>query len=290
MALLAVASQCHPSELLHVLHFNHQSREGNKEDEKLVQNFCSKLNIPCTIKCLNKAKTSQNLEQYWRTERQEYSIKLATEIKVDRILTAHHATDLVETMIFRLAKGCGVGGLSPFDRSTKPFWSLPKTDLIEYAQDHKLTWHEDPSNDDTHHQRNLIRHQVLPQLRKITPNLEKVFVSESIIFGEIDAYLKDQIAKIKDQKSDNCYLVSDICSLPKALQREILRSITKKTPSFDEMEDFFKWIENEPQGGSQKDLGGTRFSVQAGLLKWIGRGFSQTLIGSRPNTPYPLNF
>jgi tRNA(Ile)-lysidine synthase len=44
---------------------------------------------------------------------------------------------------------------------------------LNYAKNEDLKWNEDQSNDSDHYQRNLIRNQVIPVLRKINPSLEE---------------------------------------------------------------------------------------------------------------------
>ena len=180
-------------------------------------------------------------------------------------MTAHHATDLVETMIFRLTKGCGPNGLSPFEINTKPFWQIPKIELITYAKANKLKWNEDMTNKEIVHERNLIRHNVIPELRKITPNLEQVFVRESKIFAGISDYLAQEVRQKADKKSIS---LEKFLKLPLALQTELLREISQKITSTSEINDCLKWLKNEPDGNSQKFIGGTELSLIKGEIIW----------------------
>jgi len=258
--LLEVASKVLPVEKITVLHINHKTRADCDKDETLVQNICSTKNITCVVKKLSTPNSAKNKEASWRQQRQKLSAQVAKEVGATRILTAHHATDLVETMIFRLTKGCGVKGLSPFDTSTKPFWKIPKTDLIAYAQEKNLKWHEDESNDDPTYQRNLIRHEVLPALRRITPNLEKVFVRESLNFAEIQEYID-----LQTQTSTPLELTKFV-TWPIILQKNFLRQVAKTTVSSNDIDDCLKWLKNNPSGNSQKSLGKTSLKILSGKI------------------------
>ena len=75
-------------------------------------------------------------------------------------------------------RGSGLAGLSgmPALREAKdsihiwrPFLELRRQDLEVYAKENKLTWIEDPSNQDESYRRNAIRKTLLPQLEKIQP-------------------------------------------------------------------------------------------------------------------------
>lgn len=270
MALLDIATKVINSKNIAVFHLDHGVRTNSHEDLKFVQNICSIKDIKFYSNKLSSSNTSSpgqgrlgGVETIWRKSRQKLSTKAAKDFGAKTILTAHHATDLVETMIFRLTKGCGVSGLSPFDKTTKPFWDIPKSELIDYAKENKLEWREDSSNQDTDFQRNLIRQNILPQLRKITPNLEKVFVKESIIFEEVHDFLNKQIPQNKNKIS-----LSDFLSLHPILQKNLLRKIAKKTPSFNEIEDCLKWLLKSPPGGSQKEIGKNKIRLEKGNLIW----------------------
>jgi len=268
MVLLDVASKCLDKDLLAVFHLNHNVRPESQADLNFVQKICSKGGIKFYSEKLNpvpKEESGQfrSQEAAWRDSRKKRSQKAADDFGAVRILTAHHATDLVETMIFRLTKGAGPSGLSPFDVTTKPFWQIPKTDLIAYAKANSLDWREDESNQETKHQRNLIRHQVLPVLRQITPNLEKVFVQESALFSEVDTFLNASIPP-----TDQPFPLTDFLQLPSIVQRTWLRTISGGTPSQSEIEDSLKWLHGNPEGNSRKQVGQAKLTIKGQKIHW----------------------
>ncbi len=264
IVLLNVATKICDKKLIEVLHFNHNVRKNSVHDFSLVENLCKKLKVKFHGEILPLIKKSDQ-ENQWRKLRQKISRDLTNKIKTKRILTAHHATDLVETMIFRLTKGCGPNGLSPFDLGTKPFWQVPKSELINYAKLNNLIWNEDETNKKLVHIRNLMRHKVLPELRKITPNLEKIFVREAEIFAGITEFLNQEISEKVAKKE---ILLHDFLKLPFALQTELLRKISREIPSMSEISDCLKWLQNEPQGSSQKKIGGTKLELIKNKIRW----------------------
>ena len=46
----------------------------------------------------------------------------------------------------------------------RPLLSYSRAQLADYAQQHQLTWQEDPSNQQLHWRRNVVRHQLLPAI------------------------------------------------------------------------------------------------------------------------------
>jgi tRNA(Ile)-lysidine synthase len=264
IVLLNVATKVCDKKLIEVLHFNHNSRKNCVQDFKFVENLCKEYKVKFHGEILPVIKKSDQ-ENQWRKLRQKISRDLAEEIGAMRILTAHHATDLVETMIFRLTKGCGPSGLSPFELGKKPFWQVPKSNLINYAKSNNLEWNEDESNKKSIHSRNLIRHKVLPELRKITPSLEKVFVRESQIFAGITEYLNQEVREKSAKKE---IPLSEFLKLPFILQAELLREISREIPSMSEIEDCLKWLKKDPPGGSVKSIGGTQLKLVKGVIIW----------------------
>ena len=281
MVLLHVAQQVVASEQLTVLHINHNARDEAEEDANFVQNYCSKNNIKlhiASLPLLGGAGEGPNQEQKWRESRMKISQQVAKDIGAACVLTAHHATDLAETMIFRLTKGCGPSGLSPFDTSTKPFWQVPKTVLIDYAKQHLLEWREDVTNQDVRAERNRIRHEVLPALRHITPNLEKVFVREAQTFVQINDFLKVAVSSpcwgeleggwLTESLKNKAVPLKDFLELPAILQKEFLRHIATQTPSQAELDNGLQWLLNNPAGKSQKQIGGTKLTIVQQSICW----------------------
>lgn len=93
------------------------------------------------------------------------------------LLTAHHLNDQAETLLFRALRGAGVLGLSAM-RSVRqqgaglllrPLLQLSRAQLERYAEQHQLTWVDDPSNQSLDYDRNYLRQQVLPLLQARWP-------------------------------------------------------------------------------------------------------------------------
>lgn len=87
------------------------------------------------------------------------------------IALAHHQDDQAETVLLRLLRGSGDGlaamrPLRAFGRGWlwRPLLDVPRDRLHAYAQSRGLTWLEDPSNAGEIHDRNFLRHRILPAL------------------------------------------------------------------------------------------------------------------------------
>lgn len=267
MVLLDVASKALPADTIAVFHLHHGVREQADVESQFVQEYCSKKGIQFYGYRIDNV-PEKDRENYWRKERKRLSAQAMQDFGAKCILTAHHATDLVETMIFRVVKGAGIEGMTPFDISTKPFWNIPKSEILSYAKAHNLEYFEDETNGDTDYERNNIRHNVIPHLRRITPNLEKVFVNEFQIFDEVRDFMDAELQNRCHQAFESASIELQVfLNLPLALQRAFLRYITHKT-SFSDIEDCLRWLQNGPQGNSEKQLGTSILSIQKNVLYW----------------------
>src|SRR5690606_28944200 len=83
---------------------------------------------------------------------------------------------------------------------------MAKDDLYDYLVENRLAWREDASNETTKYQRNLLRHEVVPVLKKLNPNLEETIfqTSERIrgaeaIFGRYVSEVKNRALKETDE-------------------------------------------------------------------------------------------
>ncbi|MCA1780392.1 MAG: tRNA lysidine(34) synthetase TilS, partial [Xanthomonadaceae bacterium] len=95
----------------------------------------------------------------------------------DHLLTAHHADDQVETLLLRLLRGSGPGGLAamrPLRRFgpgwlARPLLHWSRERILSYLTQHRLDYQMDPSNQDLSMDRNYLRHQVLPVIKQRWP-------------------------------------------------------------------------------------------------------------------------
>ena len=99
--------------------------------------------------------------------------------KGDYCAVAHHRDDQAETVLYRLLRGSGVEGLAgmaplrPLGRAQlwRPLLGLPRSLLRDYARQHRISWIEDPQNQDQRYSRVWLRRELLPQLERRFPEV-----------------------------------------------------------------------------------------------------------------------
>ena len=179
MALLYMLTK-QPGVKIVVAHFNHGIRGDSYKDELLVEQAAGdyglvfessqgKLGVACSEDAARKAR---------------YAFLEDTRLKhaADKIITAHHQDDLIETAFINLLRGTGRRGLSSITANPavlRPFMSVSKLQIIEYARGNNLLWREDISNTSEKYLRNNLRANVLNKLtntqrQKLLINLDKV--------------------------------------------------------------------------------------------------------------------
>ena len=103
---------------------------------------------------------------------------LAAELAVgERLLTAHHRDDQLETVLIQLLRGAGVAGLAAMPARARlgagwqlrPLLDVDRATLRAYADSHAVAWHEDPMNEALRFDRGWLRARVLPAIQEHWP-------------------------------------------------------------------------------------------------------------------------
>ncbi len=165
-------------ELITLLHFDHQWRkESGTIEKKAVQKLAKELGVgfvSVKLKTPRQKSLSKNLEEDARLKRNEYySNQTGNGKKFALVLTAHHADDVVETLVWRFFRGelfdQNEGILFQDNNVLRPFLKVTKEELYEYARAEKVPFHEDPTNSTTGQMRAFFRRELKPLLLKQFP-------------------------------------------------------------------------------------------------------------------------
>ncbi|MBV6822479.1 tRNA lysidine(34) synthetase TilS [Pseudomonas sp. PD9R] len=164
------------------------------------QAVCESLGVPLQIARVQ-VQPGASLERAARDARYAAFIEA---IQADEVLlTAQHRDDQAETLLFRLLRGAGVRGLSGMPRQRplgkgcllRPLLDVTRAELEAYAATHRLSWIEDPSNQDRHFSRNYLRHQVLPLLTARWPQAMATMARSATHLSEAQGLL-DELAQL----------------------------------------------------------------------------------------------
>lgn len=96
-------------------------------------------------------------------------------IGADRILTAHHRDDQIETVLLRIAGGSGIAGLQGIHRRRgailRPLLDVERSTLDAFVAARGIVPLADPTNFDLTMERNRVRHRLWPFLARQEPGL-----------------------------------------------------------------------------------------------------------------------
>jgi tRNA(Ile)-lysidine synthase len=160
------------------VHFNHHLRLEADADEQFVRELCESLKIPCKF---GKAEAKQietapgeGIEESARRLRYDFFRRAAGRLGARYVVTAHTADDQAETILHRILRGTGIGGLSGMARTRplghavliRPLLNFRRADIERYLADLGQPFRRDASNFDCRYTRNRIRHELLPLLTK----------------------------------------------------------------------------------------------------------------------------
>lgn len=202
-----------------VAHFDHGIREDSADDAKFVAEIAKKYNLEFELGIGNLGKDTS--EATARDARYKFLREVKTKYNAEKIITAHHQDDLLETMIINIIRGTGPRGLSPMNNQPdilRPLINRRKIELIEYANENNLKWREDSTNNDEKYLRNYVRNNIMPKMNPATNKLLEINNNIEKIYFDIDSRIKTLLPKQN--------LLSRVWFLqfPYIVQKEIIRS------------------------------------------------------------------
>lgn len=284
-------------------HINHKLRKDADKDEKFVKEFSQntkneqKKSKPpdnasiifhlrtANIKFISQ-KSKQGLEETGRKIRYEFFKKLAEQYKTKFIITAHHADDNLETIIFNFARGAALQGLSGMQEIEfftekiqlfRPLLAFSKKQITEYLKFKKIKYREDKSNFDKKYSRNFIRHEIIPKLKKLNPNITETIAKNCSNIRETNIFMQETaktwIKKFSTYKKNKSikFAAKSFKNNPEAIKKIILLEAYKmligNTQNIEtiHLEEVIKIIDNNI-GKKEKKLGQTKVTIKKNTI------------------------
>jgi len=218
--------------------FNLRAEESHK-DEAFVLELAEALDVEVFIQNFDTeayAKAhKRSIQMAARELRYDWFKELAEQLQFDYILTAHHADDNLETFLINFTRGTGLNGLTGIpmikNNIVRPLLSFSRAQIETFAKKENILWREDASNASRKYLRNKLRHEVVPILKEINPQLLDSFQNTlvnlndtaDIVEESLDAFSKRAIQSI--DKFGITYKISEFKKVhnPKAYLYEIFK-------------------------------------------------------------------
>lgn len=154
-------------------HFDHRLRgRASTEDARFCARLAAALGVACETGQWHDAPADPN-EAEARAARRDFLEGVRRRHRAHWVWTGHHADDVAETLLMRLARGSGTAGLAaprPVQATgqgntvlrLRPLLLLRAAEIRAALQATGVRWREDASNASARFQRNRMRAEVMP--------------------------------------------------------------------------------------------------------------------------------
>ncbi len=222
---VVLAQLCHKLNFDFALAHCNFNLRGNESDadEDFVLDLGEQLNVEVFVQNFDTETYAEenkcSIQMAARELRYDWFSELAQQLNFDYILTAHHGDDNLETFLINFTRGTGLNGLTGIPEINgniaRPLLPFSRETIEAYAKSENIAWREDSSNSSRKYLRNKLRHEVIPILKEINPNVLDSFQNTLSNLKETEAIvnqsIKDFLSKaiLKEEGNTITYAVSE---------------------------------------------------------------------------------
>lgn len=251
--------------LLVAAHLNHnwRGRESELEKERCLE-FCEENDITFISDTLQEGIKASELVA--REMRYDFFKKCAEEFEADAILTAHTKSDNAETILYRIIKGTGLNGLEGIKevrelggfKVIRPILNFSRKDIEEYCIQNELYPNNDSSNSNTKYARNNIRHNIMPAIKVINPNIENSLITLAEIASGNNKVINELMENIEKQITvGDKWLTQNFLILNSAIKQHFVYKLLLNNdlePSFGKIQEVINFIAENQKSKTGKTL------------------------------------
>ena len=227
-----------------VAHVNHNTgRKGQFEEQKFVEEYAKKNSLVFETMTI-KEYGDDNFHNEARSIRYNYFNSLVKKYHAKYVFTAHHADDLIETILMRIVRGSTLKGYSGFSKTVKmsnyyiirPLIQVTKDEIYNYLNKNKIKYMQDSSNTKDVYTRNRFRKYIVPEFKKEDKMVHEKFYKFSKTLLEYNDYIERQVDKIyKKIVPDNVLNIEEFLKEDELIQKEIIYKMLEKNYQDDLM-------------------------------------------------------
>jgi tRNA(Ile)-lysidine synthase len=187
---------------------DHGLRDEAAGELALAARASQGLEVPFEVLSVEVA-AGANLQDRARRARHAALQRHASAIGAEAIALGHTADDRAETVLIRLLRGAGPRGLGAMPptsagvegniRLVRPLLSGRREDVLAHLRRHEVDFAEDPSNADRRFLRVRVRHEVLPLLEELSPNIVEHLCSLADMLSALDESPLDGLGRSQRQ-------------------------------------------------------------------------------------------
>jgi tRNA(Ile)-lysidine synthase len=238
MALLSLLAELRPvwNLTLTACYCHHGLRPAANEEASFVADWAGRLgcafvsqrlSLPLFLK-----KGGWSVQEAARVLRYQAFLDQMQNRQADRVALGHTADDLGEEVLIGLIRGAGLGGLAgiPIRRQAfvRPLLKTTREEILQYLREKNIPFKEDASNRDGRYLRARIRHHLLPELTRYSPNIMAQLNRTAWILREDEAFLQQCVHQ--EEKKVALYrgpsvrfLRNKLAALPQAISSRLIQ-------------------------------------------------------------------
>lgn len=250
-------------------HLHHGIRgEEADRDLKFARDFCRSLNIEFKYKKCDipkiAAENKISEETAGREERYRFFAELASEN--GKIATAHNKNDNAETIIHHMIRGSGINGICGIaakrDNIIRPLINTERSEIESYCKENGLAYVTDSTNSEIDYTRNRIRHCVMPEMRRINPQIISALCRMAELAESDNEYIEAEAEKAYEKYvtlKDGQAVYSMNKQLHKAVEKRVFIKMAETVGAkldFEKTEAIERLAENGKTGKSTDITGG----------------------------------
>lgn len=231
--LLHALAQAESLPPVHAVHIHHGLQTAADDWQQHCAQVCAQLDIPFSTHAVIVARSSRSsLEANARDARYARLFSLCHQQQAALVL-GQHQDDQLETFLLQAKRGsgpAGLAGMAPVQwrqqvATLRPLLDVSRSEIEGLANAAGLAWIEDGSNQDERHERNFLRHRVVPLLKQRWPAVAKTVSRSARLCAEQQALLEETSAEhLAAVSSGNILAIGKLVTLSAAWQRQVLRS------------------------------------------------------------------
>ncbi|MDM7273362.1 tRNA lysidine(34) synthetase TilS [Sulfurihydrogenibium azorense] len=247
-------------EKISLAHLNHSLREESDKDEEFCKDFGQKYDIPIFTKKVDvksvAKKEKKSIEEAGREERYKFFKEIMEKENFNKLATAHHLSDLVETLFLWFIQGNkkGLKGFKPNEENIiRPLYYIKKEELLEYCHKNDLPHVIDKSNFDKRYLRNKVRLDLIPIAKEINHSLEESLLRlsffQSLDEDFLEIYSKDILKSLQEKDYIDLNYLNTIHEAVK--YRVITNWIYEKTGIYPSYQNILNILKLLKMGGTK---------------------------------------
>ena len=301
-----------------LLHVNHGLRGGSAdEDEAFCRQLARALGFSIIVERVDVAARAGaeriSIETAGHRVRYELFERIVQEGAADCIATAHTRDDQAETVLLRLIRGAGPGGLAGIRPRVgpvvRPLLDFGRAELRDYLRERGLSHREDPTNRDERILRNRVRHRLIPFLAEhFSPAIANVLARGAAIAREdadwLDAAANAVAARIVQYEegrldagggrteerfeADAARLAAEPPAVARRVVRQLLERAGGRRVGFEHVERFLRLADAAATVPAAADFPGCRVERRGATLRLTRRYGRRAAAAVGERFEYPL--